>query len=130
PAIGRHELAQPRGRLLALPAGARVPDAVERAQRVLDLGGEEQRLVAVHVVGAPLGLEVDLVLVGAHARGGQAALHFLHLAAAADLLPLLGDHLRDARERSYAEVRGESQPETAAAVGAEAIPLAVLLGKA
>src|SRR4030095_15661244 len=99
----------PRRGLLALSSRARVPDAVERAERAEVLGGEEQRLMAKHVVRAPLGLEVDLVLVAAHARRGEAALQLLDLAADADLLPLLDDHLGDVRERQEAQVRGQGQ---------------------
>src|SRR5205814_4728148 len=101
--------------------------AVERTERALRLGGEEERLVAEHVVGAPLRLEVDLMLVGEQARRRQPALELLDLAADADLLPLLAEHLGDPRERQEADVRGEREAQPAAAVAAEAIAFRVLL---
>src|SRR5882672_11266962 len=128
-AVLLHHLAHARRRLLALRPRAGVPDAVERPDRGPAVDREEERGVAEHVVGAPLGLEVDLVLVGPEPGGGEAALHLLDLAPDPDLLPLLDDHLGDLGEGQEPEIRGQGKPQTTATVGAQAIPLAILLGQ-
>src|SRR5262249_30647390 len=122
--IGRHQLLHPRRRLLALPPGARVPGAVEQAQRVLGLGGEQQRLMAVHVVGTPLGLEVDLVLVGEPRSNSCTSPRMPVFFPCSAIISAMAVNGQDA------EVRRERQPEPPSAVGPRAVALAVLLGEA
>src|SRR5439155_21396226 len=118
-----------RGRGLSLGSRARVPEAVERPHRTSLVGRKDEREVPVDVVGAPLGLEVDLVLVGLYALRRRAALHLLDLAADADLLPLLGHHLGNLRERKETQVRGQGQAQPALAIGPQAVPFTVLLAE-